>query len=553
MNSRFVSVAIVLSAAALLAVVAPTRGQDALGSGNALDANPSLNTAGVNLRQWEPNFRARNLVVTGNVPGGRGFRGSVGYTAARDFRGVAGSDSLLQFRRDSAFSDIRFVGLGRTAEQFRFGQNIGELSFRRDTTPPPVGTISPNRVQAQRAGYTFDMANRLSMDRILQSVSADGVTDVSSRPSVVGLVETQEGTPYYISASSLRGVTIAPAADRARQSGLTEFDMLHVFEERKELAEEGEAETIGSPFMVSFDAPFTAVSQVVATTTNDLTTPEQVSDRVDVVDGTDYERILRRIVLRYAESDDVALSLDPKLVDQLGEEYEDLRGKLIGADPTLLVSGATDATGGTGDPTTGDPGTGDPGTEDPGDPGTPLIDTALAHGGTISRLTSDKDRGRFFDLLRTAEDRLREGEYFFAERRFIRALRFIPGHPMATAGLGHAQLGAGLYNSSSLTLRNLLMKHPEMIDVRYEVGLLPNRVRLLEAVDVLREGSRLPDEQIGNGFLLAYIGHQLNDRALVEDGLSAIEEAGPEEPLLPLLREIWLAPAVSPEPDTPGK
>ena len=71
-------------------------GRDALGSGNALDGNLEVGSGGRN--GYSPRaaafsyqaIQARNLGVTNNVAGGRGFRGDPGYTAPRDFRGKVG-------------------------------------------------------------------------------------------------------------------------------------------------------------------------------------------------------------------------------------------------------------------------------------------------------------------------------------------------------------------------------------------------------------------------------------------------------------------------------
>ena len=89
----------------------PVAAQDALGGGNALDSNPRVGGGRINSRSATDNYRARNALVTGNVPGGRGFRGSVGYTAPTDFRGVVGSDATYAFRRDSAFSSSSVIAL----------------------------------------------------------------------------------------------------------------------------------------------------------------------------------------------------------------------------------------------------------------------------------------------------------------------------------------------------------------------------------------------------------------------------------------------------------
>ncbi len=139
--------------------------------------------------------------------------------------------------------------------------------------------------------------------------------------------------------------------------------------------------------------------------------------------------------------------------------------------------------------------------------------------------------------MASGEELLRDGEYFWAERRFERALRFAPGHPYAMAGVGHSTLGAGLYVPAGLSLRRLLTTNPEMIDVAYGPDLLPSRARLTMAVQKLQELVRTVrrDREL-HAFLLAYIGHQLDDDELITEGLGAMDAA---DPLRELLGKVW--------------
>jgi tetratricopeptide (TPR) repeat protein len=179
---------------------------------------------------------------------------------------------------------------------------------------------------------------------------------------------------------------------------------------------------------------------------------------------------------------------------------------------------------------------------------------ALKHGQHLEKL-SPEDQGRFAELMLTAEQRLREGQYFLAERRFERALRFIPGHPLATVGIAHSQLGSGLYLSAAATLRTLLARQPELIDVTYGPDVLPDRERLLENVATIKQRLEAVRDLDSYAFLLAYLGHQLGDRALVEQGLNRLDSLAPSDSLAKLLRGIWLDGEVAPAaPATdPGK
>ncbi|MCP4068001.1 MAG: hypothetical protein GY741_06940, partial [Phycisphaeraceae bacterium] len=93
-------------------------GRDALGSGDALDSNLEVGSGGRN--GYSPRaaafsyqaIQARNLVVTNNVAGGRGFRsdpaflGGVGYGAPRDVRGAVGGDATGGFERASSLGSL---------------------------------------------------------------------------------------------------------------------------------------------------------------------------------------------------------------------------------------------------------------------------------------------------------------------------------------------------------------------------------------------------------------------------------------------------------------
>jgi hypothetical protein len=164
----------------------------------------------------------------------------------------------------------------------------------------------------------------------------------------------------------------------------------------------------------------------------------------------------------------------------------------------------------------------------------------LRHGQQVERL-SGEDEDRFNELLAEAEQHLRTGEYFKAERRFNRALRLTPGHPLATAGLIHSEIGAGLYVPAALKLRSLFSFQPEMIDTRYAPGLVPSRARLLSAASSLEERVAIEDrDRAENALLLAYIGRLLGDDAIIRNGLDAMTTAKPDDTLAALLRQIWL-------------
>ena len=177
---RAVAAAMLLLPVLLLAPSAPA--QDALGSGDALDNNLRVGSGGFNAPRRVPDFRARNMLVTGNVPGGRGFRGTVGYTAPGDFRGLTGSDTLFRFRADSAFSSPNFIRYGQTAQRLRFGQDLGDLTFRREAAP------TARQVALRQQELRGDnVSRRIRMDLLNQASSSAELIDSAARPRLIGV------------------------------------------------------------------------------------------------------------------------------------------------------------------------------------------------------------------------------------------------------------------------------------------------------------------------------------------------------------------------------
>ncbi len=539
----------------LCAIPAGARGQDALGTGNRLDANPARGSGGVNRPIRAEDYRARNLIVTGNVAGGRGFRGSVGYGAETDFRDVTGVDDLFEFRAGSAYSAPQ-ISASPTWQQLRFGRDLGELALRRGDGGVTSGMVT----QPQQPG-AFDelptqqpVDHRLRLDAILSGATTTtriGAAD-SGRP--IGVAFTEDGRMFRFDVSPLRGVTAVAQDDPIARLGVSPYDAARMRAEsttdrpqpRSPIQDGGFAGLLDSGRLQA-ESP--------------LQSERVVSSADDVMTN-----ILERIANRYAGRTDVAVHVDPSAVAQLDEEYQELRERLSLLSPAQrsrqrleaaseqpVIAGVDPEEAGSEqvghqpvDPRSPveeegvPPRTGVAETVPPG--GLTRLFEALRHGEQIDRLAMEGNT-RFDELMREGEEALRAGEYFDAERQFMRALRIAPGHPLAMIGAAHAQLGAGLQLPAAFSIRRVLRVHPELIDAEYERGLVPSRPRLVQVVDATEQRlERTPGDEADYGLVMAYIGRQLGDRVLIERGLSLMEEAAPDDPLLTVLRSIWLAP-----------
>ena len=501
---------------------------------HALDANTAVGSGGRNPRSVGIDYRARNFLVTGNVVAGRGFRGTIGYTAPNDFRDELGSNALFLFRAGSAYSASALIATGRTFEQLRYGQQLGLLEYRREGSGATLGTIREQRVFPRQ----LMIENRIRLDRYAAAATSSSLIEAGVQPQVVGILTDQEGRGLAVSVSSLRGMQLEPVEIQYHTLGLTSFDMARI---REDLLAGRAIDPLGSQFDTRFkDLPLgkTPVESGMAA---GRVEPQVVQLLIEPDREPDYQRILQRIAKRYAQRENADVDVELSLLEQLDEQFRRLREQLLETEAAAALDAEAMAEGDEEDDETSELNLRD-------------LVPALRHGERLKQLAS-QDRTRFNELLAQAEQRLRDGEYFWAESRFRRALRFVPGHPLATAGMAHAQIGAGLYVPAALTLRRLLATHPEMIDVQYDQSLLPNRIRLKTVIDALQR--RLPEQRdrASNAFLLAYIGHQLDDRSLVKASLTIMGKVRSDDPLLGLLKEVWLGELGAPTqlPQTPQK
>ena len=518
---------------AALVTAAPSSGQNALGGGSALDGNLIDGRGRYNAPAAVLNYRARNLLITGNVAGGRGFRGTVGYGAAFDFRGETGSDDLFRERANSAFSAPSFITAGRTIALIRFGQYLNEVEYRQATRGATVENFNDMRYVAD------DLDNRLNLDRIAISSTTSAIYDIVSDSRVVGILLDAEGGRYTAVASSLMGVQVVPLESQGSVIGLSTYDMARAVGDT--LSGHASA-TIGKQFEGGFQNLLSAEARANARE-EPMTTrlePQVSQGRINETTEPSYLEILQRIAERQAGTG-VGVESPPELLSDLDQQFATLRDALTAASGDNDVARDDAAPDQTDTTLPGLPDTLQPSRT----PGSGLLNSnqaiaaiagALRHGRTLDHYATE-DPTRFNELLKSAGQRLADGKYFWAERHFDRALRFTPGHPLAIAGMGHAQIGAGLHVPAALTLRRLLTTNPELIDVRYARSLLPSPVRLDVAVEQLRNRiTRIERDRQLRGFVLAYIGHQLDDRALVVEGLGLMDD----EPFRALLEAVWL-------------
>lgn len=470
----------------------------------------------------------RRAIVTGNAAGGLSFRGDVGYSDPREFRADLGSNDLFSFRRDSLYSGLVGQGIrGTEALQYQMALTTG-------STPPPnlVGslvvprTFTPEPVMAQSTGR-IDTSARISRPDptdaeesgsllgMLRSSSSYS-TSIGLQPVLVNKLNTPEESPdLAVTASSLRGVRLAPVPDESQDwrpdTGMDTSVPGNAIEP-------GRVETAHDVLMREFDAD-------AEQTQEDPANPSIMGWR---------ERLdeLRNALLRgdqpgQGEDETPDEGVTPG-EDELPEDLQNLQRMGTFDEETIELM------------------------------------RRLREPAERLVIPGDETKHDAFREHMEAGQRLLTRERFFdAEERFTRALAITPGDVTAQVGRIHAQLGAGMYLSAAMNLRILLLQHPEMVAMRFDETLLPGEARRERINAALRKklgvGEDADDASQGDpqlrreaGLLLAYLGRQSGDHAAVRDGLAAMrkvndlyaddESQATERRLHELLERVWLNP-----------
>lgn len=510
---------------------APAFSQNSLGDGNALDSSTSLlgrvNELG-NLPMGVRNIELRQInVLQGrnfNEGIGRDYENTVGMQLLADAAQAGGEDYLdalynspwywnnwdqqsarFLLQGDHSYFNPSFSDAWATAPaQMASGRSI--RTYSHEWSAETARKFGRTGELAYPADWSKRQVDQYKLGQVLGSGTMQD--SLSTTPVPVGLHRTQDSTGYF-AASPMTGVLLETTDTPTSALGFSAWDAARI-------ARDNEDET-GSGRLV----------QPWRTAENRL---EQlpINTQVDVSDQ--YNNVLQTITDRVMDDISMVATDDAKTMEWLESQYFLLQNELAGIpfigdeeeDGTIVeATEPTDA-------------------DELSDDAIENIAAALRHGERISHFSS-QHLTRFDELVQLGELELVKGNYFDAQRRFNQALQFIPGHPLATAGLGHAKIGAGLYLSAGYILQSLISFQPEMIDVEYDAHLLPPRIELVRAAVTVSNRLDIARDAGTYAFLLAYIGHQLHDQEMVETGLETLKiHTDADDPIIPLLRLIWL-------------
>ncbi|MCC7406791.1 MAG: hypothetical protein IT442_01890 [Phycisphaeraceae bacterium] len=583
-------------------------GQQQIQGGHELDKNLQKGSGGINQAVRPQQIGAGNAVVTGNVPGLGYFHGDVGYGAPGEFRGAVGEDTTFRFQAQSFTSS-----LGAPAG----GASLGNVQIYRSTSTPGIGqaggmtSISsmPNYLTGQ-GGVKVSQAGLSGIQSgwTSQSIPTGGVT-VSS----LGLVAGQDGRVLQISGSALLGLrATAVGTTSANASGPSTAQNPSVLEGTETTLPRnpsvpglGQADSAAARVDATLTPsptgalpmelrqsprgahePTMTLDQQVAEIEARLMGPEgsmQAQPGQDVY--MDLMRRVRQQKTGEARSDEQGTAPRDQLSRPKTDEGPDPTGlpqdplrEAMRFEPAKPAAPETpsaaedkaqakdqDKGGKTerSSPQTGleplprtelqSPGGGTAAGGDQKGKNQPDVSVLRYRLPALPSLAGSDDSAANTNL-REAERLMREGQFFGAADRYRQALLMNPHDPLIMVGQVHAQIGAGMMRSAAMNLRELLSVHPELVAARYESGLMPPRSRLEWLAEELRKELSIGEDPGSDaGLVLAYMGYQADSTVWLQEGLSALRKANPDDRLAALLEVIWASPTPLPaeEPSEP--
>lgn len=511
---------------------APALAQNALNTrtGNALDANLRVGSGGRNVRprSFNDELALRNAIVTGNVPGGLGFRGEVGYTAPLDFRGATGSNDQFAFRADAFYSGLatrNIRGIDALRQQMQF-TTLGQ-------TAGPVGPLIISRPDAGTSGAGVSGAGAQPLTLRLEDIegSIRSISNLRVRtalePELLARYVNEAGDSRVVLGSEIEGIRLRPDPLGAREDQTipppTRLDRAApgaepldpnlsphalLLESLRREAELAGARLRGVPGDEEEDVdvlrpPAPEDAQNIQDTLNPPVQPPTIEEMLETL-REELEETDRPEPATDQRPDRLPTPIeqasDPKVAARK-KQLEMLQEALMGMDEDLAPHA--------------------------------LVGEEAAGG---DRYVASMQRGA--EMLKT-------GQWFDAEEQFTMALATRPGDAMAAAGRIQAQIGAGMFRSAAINIRNLYRAYPELIPVRYQQSLLPGGERLELLKRQLSERARLDTPfAIDASIVMAYLGHQIEDADLRDAGFARLDEinasiGATRDPLIELLERVW--------------
>lgn len=604
--------AVALASGLMVVGPSPAQAQIAAsqGGGRALDASNQVGSGGNNRLENQVDYAARNDLITGNVAGGFGFQGDIDYSAPGVFRGSLESESLFSFQAASLASSPLVANLPRNIRRggnvvvynnftaippgrqvnspttfapqggvFRVNRDLGDANAYQLTLDNNPNNVVNNQFRAQPGTNTLGVLR--VEDGTALAVTADPLRGVRRQaitptpapkidpadPSAIPGLDPETGLPSlngdtqnnFIPATPLDGssnLTQGPAnnaelAARQRASFTDASGMVKPTLQLGQLssnAAQASPATLEQRVKTLQEEIFGQTDDRSANAAPDQAGPQQPQDSYRNLLDDIRDQSRQSVAERRANDEREGVDNRPEwmkaLRDPSNQELDAAEGSLQATLDRISASTEENRRREGRDEASRQE---DAEAQAQADAALDALMTDLSYNIRLETLVAERE-GRLNELFAQAETQMASGQFLNAERTYRQIRIEAVDNPLGQSGLIHAQIGAGMVRSAAFNLRQLFEDHPELIATRYGKSLLPPGDRLEWVQKELQRMIDAESNALEPGLMMAYLGYQVESRQLIRYGLAIAEDASPLDPLLPVLRRIWLdqKPAESP-------
>ena len=491
----------------------------AIGSGGVRGTAPAGSGRTRLTRSPNPMDTSTNLIVTGNVTAGKSFQGVVPYQASTSFSGPMGSSALDSFIRDSAGSE----SFGRPA-----GQSVPYYSATRSiTTTLPGSRGGVFMPQGETFGSNYP-AGRLP-DQVILTQPAGGVASTQYKHFV--------SSPYYH----------PPVLPPNRPMSMTTEEMEKMISSDAErysrninlpptgVGDEQQQEQIGQ-LKNDLGQAGKKVSELKQSLAKELSAPKGLSkEGLQPFEKVQAQAPKQKTTKK--EQADVFEQMKQQLEDFKKSFESEQAGKTTKQPAKPSVD--TNEPGRREEKETKPPEEGASKEEIAVDKISP-VDLSVKAKGILGEHNSFASfaKDKFNQHVKTAENYMKQGQYYRAADAYTLASYYKPEDPLAYAGKSYALFAAGEYMSSSLFLSRALEIFPEyaLFKINLET-MIGDRDRLesrIVEVEQRLEKSNAPELQ----FLLAYVYYQLGRTEAAKKAIGEAYLMMPQWPAAKILKKV---------------
>lgn len=552
-----------VAALPLLVNVTSSMGQQRIGGdGRLLDANNQVGSGGSNGDQGnrQSTQATGNDIVTGNVTGGREFRGNVPYSDPRAFRGGTAGTSVDRFIASSAGSATPY----QADNSYNAYTNGGQAFYGSSR-----GVNAP--MGSQEIGSTG--AYIPAPDVTQRQLSDQRLGDVLGVPQSPMQQNGDMGAPMggnYYQPSSMEGSSLYGVPNAVLQQGQSAPSANSLMQRRDQQLQQMRQELIDSSngndlTHQSTDLTAKPLDQTSTNTPDNGSSGQPLNGSVNTQQSLRQNMALPAAVKQssqYAEMQrrfEAARNGQPLTDAEAARQFNETRrlldnakgGELPKPTPTQTNPNVPSNSG----PAAPIPQTpanpqipaATPATPAPARPTGPLVvpdDKRMGEPLQIKSLADGIKAEGLHNAMAKAEKNVSEGQYLAALDEYATAEQVAPNNPLVQLGKANALMGGFYFARAEATFRQAYANDPALLMAQYDLRSMIGEERLAKVVSQLKVIANTEKNDPQAMFLLAYIAYNTGNEQLAGQYLRTVEQQEKrQDPVVNAMLKYWKLPA----------